>query len=182
MNNIQIYRKELEIRLSAKSPKPKIKKLKLHAPAIREYWPGQGGFYAGIVCDIKTNQRWHLILAEGHSETTWGGYGQTCDGADSFTDGAQNTQHLLADGNEHPAAQWAASLEIDGHKDFYLPAQKELNLVYINLQDKCAPKYHWSSTQYSSNGAWVQTFEHGYQLFNYKGRTLAVRAVRRLPL
>lgn len=179
---MQIYHKELERRLAGKSPKPKTKQTKLHPPAIREYWQGQGGFYAGIVCDIKTNQRWHLILAEGYAETTWGGYGQTCDGADSFTDGAQNTQQLLADSNEHPAAQWAASLEIDGHKDFYLPAQKELNLIYINLQDKCAKKYHWSSTQFSSNRAWLQHFEHGYQSIGRKDHQLAVRAVRRLPL
>lgn len=177
---MQIYHKELEIRLSAKSPKPKIKKLKMHPPTIRDYWPEQGGFYAGIACDIKTNQRWHLILAESHSETTWGGYGQTCDGADSFTDGVQNTQHLLADSNEHPAAQWAASLEIDGHADFYLPAQKELMLVYINLQDKCAPKYHWSSTQCSSNFAWFQDFEYGGQGLYGKDDRLAVRAVRRI--
>lgn len=182
MNNMQIYHRELEKRLSGKSSKPRAKNKDLYPLAIRAYWQGQGGYYAGIVCDIQTNQRWHLILAEGHSETTWGGYGQACDGADSFTDGAQNTQHLLADSNEHPAAQWAASLEIDGHKDFYLPAQKELNLVYINLQDKCAPKYHWSSTQCSSYDAWYQRFEDGNQSLHSKGTTLAVRAVRRLPL
>lgn len=33
------------------------------APAIGQPWPEQGGIYAGIIRDTKTNQQWHLIMA-----------------------------------------------------------------------------------------------------------------------
>lgn len=173
MTNMTIYKTELERQLTQAKPKT------VKPPQIGSYWQGQGGFYAGVIRDTKTNERWHLILAEGQTEATWGGYDQKCEGADSFTDGIQNTQRLHSDSQDHPAAQWTSSLEIDGHSDFYLPAQKELNLIYTNLQDKCAPRWHWSSTQYSATHAWDQGFENGYQDFDDKDTTLAVRAVRR---
>ena len=151
-------------------------------PAIREYWPGQGGLYAGIVCDIKTGKRWHLILAEGQTNAAWGGYGSKTENCGDYTDGAANTKALLEDSNEHPAALWTSRISIDGHEDFYLPAQKELNLLYINLQDKCEQDIHWSSTQNGAFSAWYQCFEDGYQGFNGKDNEFSVRAVRRIQL
>lgn len=155
---------------------------KLTPPPVGEPWPTQGGIYAGIIRDVKTGNRWHLIMAEGQAKLPWGGYGEISANAADFTDGAANTKALLEDEHDHPAAKWAASISIDGHEDFYLPAQKELNLLYINLQDKCKETYHWSSTQCSSSDAWCQDFEDGSQDTYYKGVEFAVRAVRRLPI
>ena len=154
----------------------------LTPPRIGGYWHGQGGFYAGIVRDTKTDQQWHLIMAVDQTTEQWGSSRKELTGCDSFTDGAANTKAIIEQTDEDCAATWASKLSIDGHEDFYLPAQKELNLIYINLQDKCAPEIHWSSTQYSSSLAWLQYFEYGLQLIGSKDDTLAVRAVRRLPL
>lgn len=155
---------------------------KLTPPPVGEPWPTQGGIYAGIIRDVKTGNRWHLIMAEGQAKLPWGGYGKSTANATDFTDGAANTKALLEDEHDHPAAKWASSISIDGHEDFYLPAQKELNLLYINLQDKCKQTHHWSSTQFSSLGAWFQDFEDGFQYAGSKANELQVRAVRRLPI
>lgn len=151
-------------------------------PKIGEYWQDQGGFYAGIVRDTKTNVQWHLILAEGQAKEQWGKYGKKLTGCDNVTDGIANTKSILEQTDSDCAATWASKLSIDGHEDFYLPAQKELNLIYVNLQDKCSDDIHWSSTQCSAYTAWSQHFEDGCQGTDFKDGQLAVRAVRRLPL
>lgn len=151
-------------------------------PAIGQYWPGQGGHYAGIIRDTATNQQWHLILATQKLEGTWGEYGEKIEGEFSYTDGAANTALMTAAEPDNKAIAQIKAIDTDGHQDFYLPAQKELNLIYINLQDQCDKRWHWSSTQYSSNCALNQHFEYGYQYIRGKDSKLAVRAVRRLPI
>ncbi len=153
-------------------------------PKIRSYWKEQGGIYAGIICDVKTEKSWHLIVSENKPdcELEWGPYGVEIDGCSDYTDGQANTKAIIESSHKCPAAQWAAELQVDGFSDWYLPAQKELNLIYINLSDKCAPDWHWSSTQYSAYNAWLQDFENGYQRISYKDPERAVRAVRRLPI
>ena len=61
------------------------------------------------------------------------------------------------------------SIESGGkiYDDWFLPSKEELNLVYINLHKKGAGNFqsalYWSSSEYSSNHAWVQYFDNGYQ-------------------
>jgi len=149
-------------------------------PAVGDWWEGQGGWYAGVIRDTDTNERWHLIVADAEVKGQWGGYGKEIDGANSATDGHQNTLAMLATGSD--AAIKAASHRADDHTDFYVPSQKEQNISHANLSDKYSKAWHLSSTQYSTTTAWMQDFEDGYQDFGSKNDSSVVRPVRRITI
>ncbi len=161
-------------------------------PAIGHYWNGKGGIYAGIMRD--GDRQWHLILASETVEPvtedkyqiancafkgTWGQYPNKIDGEFSRNDGLHNTQLIIAAEPENNLALNITSLTIDGHTDFYWPAQCENNLLFINLREHLTQQWHWSSTQYSARYAWFQHFAVGYQCIDDKYTSLAARAVRR---
>lgn len=152
-------------------------------PAVGEYWEGQGGVYAGFVRGEGGALGWHLIVPTHPSATNdgikWGPYNVDT-GAKSHTDGMANTKALALLGDEHQAAMWATKLEIEGHRDFYLPARRELALAEVNLADHFVKGWYWSSMQYSADSAWYQTFADGGQDRAGKGITGRARAVRRL--
>lgn len=175
MKTMAIYKAEVERRLRQKSS------IKTKPPAIGNYWSGQGGIYAGVIRNPASNKKWHLILETEQQKLAWGEYGEKIEGASCYWDGEANTKVLLTN-NKCPAATWAASRNVDGHNDFYLPAQRELNLICTNLHDRCDKAWHWSSTQYSAFYAWYQDFEYGDQYLYDKASEFAVRAVRRLPI
>lgn len=149
-------------------------------PKISEYWPGQGGTYAGIIRD--GNRQWHLILADQQHtiEAEWGTYPNHIPGEFSRRDGRHNTALILAAEPDNTIAGHVTALLIDGHKDFYWPAECENNLLFTNLPEHLAGNWHWSSTQFSARYAWIQDFEDGYQDIYDKGYSLAARAVRRI--
>ncbi|HEU4603156.1 MAG TPA: hypothetical protein VFS24_14375 [Steroidobacteraceae bacterium] len=153
------------------------------APTVGEYWEGQGGIYAGFVRGENGDPGWHLIVpthpSATHDSIKWGPYNVDV-GVASHTDGRANTTALALLGEEYQAATWATKLEIEGHRDFYLPARRELALAEVNLADHFAKGWYWSSTQYSANSAWYQNFGDGYQPAGYKDGTGRARAVRRL--
>jgi hypothetical protein len=68
------------------------------------------------------------------------------------------------------------------YSDWFLPSQDELNEMYLNLHLKGLGgfdgNYYWSSTEYDTNGAWMQSFVDGDQFTNNKGTTTNIRAVR----
>ncbi len=153
------------------------------APAIGQYWQGQGGYYAGIMRD--GDRQWHVIAADktlGQIESKWGTYGETIPGEFSRRDGQHNTALILAAEPDNKIASRFTALLIDGHKDFYWPSQFEQNLCCINLPELFTPEWHWSSTQHSAHFAWFQYFADGYQYLYGKNCSLAARAVRRLPI
>ncbi len=152
-------------------------------PAIGQHWQGQGGIYAGIMRDA--DRQWHLILATKEAadiDEEWGTYGETITGEFSRRDGLHNTQLILAGEPENKIASYITSLIIDGHNDFYWPAQCENNLLFNNLPEHLSHEWHWSSTQYSARSAWSQLFEGGNQGISSKDNSLAARAVRRLSI
>lgn len=151
----------------------------LTPPRIGEYWHGQGGIFVGTINHQAAGQQWHLVLAVAQNKFAWGSEYEEIAGADDYWDGAANTKAMLAT-DKCPAAVWAAFLKADGHQDFYIPAQRELNLICINASHLAEKAWHWSSTQYSAYDAWLQNFEYGTQSIYYKDYTLAVRAVRRV--
>ncbi|MES2181572.1 MAG: DUF1566 domain-containing protein [Pseudomonadota bacterium] len=158
-------------------------RISANVPAPGQIWPGQGGVYVGIMRD--GDNYWHLIMATGVSGVTsahWGEYGIEIPGEVSRRDGLYNTQLILAADPANKIATYVAQLEIDGHKDFYWPAQCENNLIFINAPDHVGTGWHWSSTQYSARLAWIQYFDGGYQDSSHKDTTYAARAVRRLPI
>jgi len=143
-----------------------------------------GGFYVGDLGGYR------IICApiEGQTTADWGPYTDV-PGADSPTDGYQNTLDLIAYTQDHPAANFCSNLTIGGFSDWYLPSKDELNLLYQNRSALEAAgagafddSYYWSSTEYSTFYAWHQSFYSGYQFNYYKDSTYCVRAVRRLPL
>ena len=72
------------------------------------------------------------------------------------------------------------ALEIDGHADWYLPAQAELMLCFVNAREHFQKEWHWSSTQYSAYAAWFQAFSSGHAYDNGKDGEWRARAVRRV--
>ncbi|QVQ75464.1 DUF1566 domain-containing protein [Pseudomonas aeruginosa] len=149
-------------------------------PAIGAEWPGQGGIYAGLMRGRDGQPDYHLIVASAESdgEFQWGGYGSKSS-ATSKWDGLANTKALVEEGG-HPAAEFAASVTISGHNDFYLPAQAELMLAWANVTEVFVEGWHWSSTQYSADGAFSTHFTGGYTSFYDKDRGLRVRPVRKI--
>jgi len=155
-------------------------------PAIGAPWPAQGGIYAGITRDAQSGNHFHLIVSTdpaGSFDATWGGAGTEVAGASDRWDGVANTRALLAATTDHPAAQRCAALTIDGHADWYLPAQRELTVCLVNVPELFeTDDWYWSSTQYSRHYAWFQFFGYGFQDYGDKGYEAHVRAVRRFPL
>jgi hypothetical protein len=151
-------------------------------PAIGEYWPGQGGVYAGVMRGEDRQPDYHLIVAtDDLGKFEWGGYGTEVSGAGSASDGAANTLALVEDG-DHPAATACAEYEADGHLDFYLPARRELQVAEANVWELFAKEWHWSSTQRSAYFAFSMVFDDGDQDLCVKFYELRVRPVRRLPI
>ena len=83
------------------------------------------------------------------------------------------------------AAGSAAKFKVNNYSDWYLPSKFELNLMYLNIGQGStnvggfADGNYWSSSEFSSNRAWLQDFLDGVQYDNTtKGSPLRVRAVR----
>jgi hypothetical protein len=66
--------------------------------------------------------------------------------------------------------------------DWYLPAIRECRLLSANVPELFKSGYHWSSTQFSRNGAAIQNFIAGGQGGIVKYYERRVRIVRRLFL
>ena len=74
-------------------------------------------------------------------------------GADSFSDGAQNTTDILADANTgHPAAERCETSTAHGESDWYLPAFDEAKLLRSNRATLGfpTPTRIWTSTENTS--------------------------------
>lgn len=120
-------------------------------PAIGEYWPGQGGVYAGQVRE-GDGTCYHVILADAKpsSRLAW-----------------------------TAALKWAKTVGVDGHTDFEIPTRRASALLYANLSDRFEKTWHWTSTSYSESYAWVSYFSSGDQGSAHKDTSCAARAVRR---
>ena len=89
------------------------------------------------------------------------------------------------------AMDYAAGLHAHGHKDWKLPSEAELDVLYQN-RDKGALKgtfntsgsfiagWYWSSTEHP-DGAWVERFSDGNRGWGWKGNDASVRPVRSEP-
>ncbi|SFY34431.1 DUF1566 domain-containing protein [Azotobacter vinelandii] len=151
-------------------------------PPLGEYWPGEGGHNAGLVRGENGARNYYLIVPSGPAaefKAAWGGYGSKTTGASSASDGLANTQALLADNEEHPAASFAAGFTADRHSDFYLPSRRELQVAEANVPKLFGAGWHWSSTQSSACTAYGVSFSDGYQYYGAKTDEARVRPVRR---
>ena len=159
----------------------------LTPPAIGQHWPGQGGVYMGTMPAIGNLPARHLIFGnESPTRLAWGPYGTKVKGADSRIDGAANTAailaHKAAHGGDFPAAEWAAAYTAEGHTDFHLASQADLFFASLQPDATFALAPHWSSTQDSSDSAFIQSFEGGGSGWYGRGSDYRVRAVRWIHL
>ncbi|MES2909864.1 MAG: hypothetical protein V4718_00660 [Pseudomonadota bacterium] len=147
-------------------------------PAVGQPWPSQGGIYLGI----HNNQ--HLVAMtapECNFKGAWGEYDQNVTGAQSRTDGLANTKAMAEAGSA--IAKRVLALAIDGHADLFIPSQTQLQHAYTAAPQAFEKSgWYWSSTQSSSNLAFVQDFEDGYSSWIIKGYELRVRAFRVIQL
>lgn len=156
----------------------------LTQPKIGEFWEEQGGIVAGLIRGENNSPDYWLIVptdpAAYIKSIKWGGYGTEEPGADSYLDGLANTTALNNSEIKHPAAQWAASLSINGHSDLYLPSRGEIRVAWVNVPELFEDGYYWTSTQCSADDAFFQDFSGGGQSTLDKSYELAARAVRRV--
>ncbi len=123
-------------------------------PRLATDWPGQGGLFAGLVRGRDGAPDYLLILGpERESELPW-----------------------------QEAMDWAAGIEVDGHKDFTLPTRAEQAVLFGNTRDQFEREGYWSCEQHAeyADYAWMQYFNFGYQVNYPKGNEWRARAVRRL--
>jgi hypothetical protein len=155
----------------------------LCVPAIGTHWVEQGGIFAGVIRGLAGAPDAALIIADdprGHFEDReWGPYGK--DVATDARDGMANTVAMSGAGSQLAADILA--LDIEGHKDWYLPSASELHLAYANVAERFdQADYYWSSTQSSPYSASAQDFEHGYSDVDSKDDEFRAVAVRRFVL
>ncbi|MGB5259133.1 MAG: DUF1566 domain-containing protein [Gammaproteobacteria bacterium] len=123
------------------------------------------------------------VAPEDQISAPWGCDGTRINGADGTTvgTGAQNTVDILACCTDTEiAASCAATYEVNGFDDWFLPSKGELDLLY---QEKAivsvfADPYYWSSTEYDGKLAWFQSFSNGLHYVDFRIDALRVRAVR----
>ena len=150
-------------------------------PAIGQYWPGQGGIYAGDFLG-GDGVIYGLIVADcgpaqDIGKAPWGQNGSL---ALSDWDGLRNTTALIA--ADHPAAKLAAEYIHDGCTDFYLPARRELLPASANLHDRFGNEsWYWTSTPYEDgeNNAWAVYVKYGYADDTIRCNDFRVRPFRR---
>ena len=149
-------------------------------PRIGEYWPGQGGIYAG---DFRGDDGviFGLIVSdcgEDVGRARWAPDGERNNL--SVWDGLTNTTALR---DNCPAAKLASDHQADGLADFYLPARRELQLAAANLPHLFGSEsWYWSSTPYSTSHAWAVDVEDGRVDYNDRSNEFRVRPFRRVVI
>lgn len=106
--------------------------------------PFAGGFFAGLFT-IGAEKFALIVSPKASGEnlgSVWNKSDKDVSGANSYFDGLANTNAMAADGSK--LAKWALGLEIDGHKDWYLPSQDELEIAYRNLKPTGEKNYCWA--------------------------------------
>jgi len=139
--------------------------------------PGDPGYDANV--------RHGIIAAPSDQGTNidWGCYTTTISGADgtALGTGAQNTIDIVNGCSEAGiAARICSDLTLNGYSDWYLPSKDELNKLYLNKSaiGGFTSTLYWSSSEYSSLYAWTQYFGSGGQVYDTKGSSTYVRAIR----
>jgi hypothetical protein len=157
-----------------------------YAEGMAQYIPAIGEIYKGGIVFYLDGNGGGLVCAETDQSTNaeWGCYGTTIGGTGTgIGTGAANTAAIVAGCSASGiAARICNDLVLNSYSDWFLPSKDELNLMYQNLKTAgiggFADDYYWSSSEYSSNYAWIQYFYNGYQYYFNKFSYNRVRAVR----
>lgn len=87
----------------------------------------------------------------------------------------------LGEADWNDAKTLAKNYRGGGYDDWYLPTKRELNYIYENLRTRdfiWDEGWLWSSSVYDDTFAWNQLFSDGRQDYNFRTRSLGVRAIR----
>jgi len=157
----------------------------------KTYALGDSGPADGIIFYDKKDYTdgWRYLEAAPAStefSAEWGSYTFVGGTELGIGSGRRNTELILAVLEEEgTAAQLCANLNVNEHKDWFLPSMSELDLMYKNLKSKelgsFQDDWYWSSSasEYGSIAAWAQRFNDGSRNdYNHKGSVYFVRAVR----
>ncbi|WP_052172562.1 DUF1566 domain-containing protein [Psychroserpens jangbogonensis] len=143
---------------------------------------GDGTLDTGLVCaliDQSTYIRWY-----NGSNLLTGAAGE------AIGTGSSNTEAIIViQGNtDFYAAKLCKDLSLEGHNDWFLPSKDELNLMRQNIGQGnvlglgniggFSNGFYWSSTEFSTNDAWLQDFGSGNQFPNGKINSDHIRSVR----
>lgn len=122
-------------------------------PRIGDYWPGQGGIYAGLQRGNAGETDYHLIVGPAIDPCNW-----------------------------KTAKEKTAAVEVDGHRDFCLPLRKEQALQFANVPELFEKEWYWSNEEHASDStyAWSQYFDSGHQDYYRKRDENRARAIRRI--
>ncbi|HPE58273.1 MAG TPA: fibronectin type III domain-containing protein [Bacteroidales bacterium] len=151
-----------------------------------QYTLSIGEIYKGGIVFYLDGNGGGLVCAESDQSTyaEWGCYGTTIGGTGTgIGTGAANTAAIVAGCSQSGiAARICSDLVLNGYSDWFLPSRDELNLMYQNLKlngiGGFADDGYWSSSEDSSDYAWVQDFNYGYQYIGNKASSERIRAVR----
>lgn len=154
-------------------------------PALGSPWPGQGGIYAAHVRGHDGEPDYYLIVPTDErahfNGVTLGTSGKDVTGATSKSNGMDNTKALAEAGSE--LCKTILQLEIEGHRDFFLMSANDAHMANANVPELFKKdRYYLTSTQYSSNYAFVQYFVDGYHGIHDKYGERRACAVRRIQI
>jgi hypothetical protein len=159
-------------------------KLNTQLPKIGENWPGQGGFFAGIIRGAAGQPDLALIISDERGErenVALGTHDKDVSEAASKSDGMANTKALAAAGSK--LCQDILALDIDGFRDWHLMSANEAHVAAANVSELFNPEgWYWTSTQNGRYTAFVQDFENGYLCDDSKDDERRARAVRTIQL
>ena len=134
---------------------------------IQGYTGETGSFdeYTAYYLEATTSNNWRFIAwaSSAYASTDITGTGT------GIGTGRANTAAILAVDASAPAARACKNYTGGGKDDWFLPSKDELNEIYkAGIRSS---GYYWSSSQDSSNRAWYQNFESGFQFGSNKSTT-----------
>jgi len=107
-------------------------------PPLGAFLEDQGGYFAGVVM-VNGSRRGVVVAgASGELKGIWGKRGEDI-AAKHVSDGMANTLAMAAAGSD--MAKQALALDINGHKDWHIPARDERELVYRTFKPGTQPNY-----------------------------------------
>jgi hypothetical protein len=142
-------------------------------------------YHGGIVFYIDNTGLHGLVAATADLGTgsSWGCYGSAVAGADGTAMGTGNQNTIdIAKGcaEAGTAAKVCSDYVSGGFSDWYLPSKDELNLMFQqkNAIGGFRLDSYWSSSEFSANQAWLQSFNTGVAYSTNKDYGTNVRPVR----
>jgi len=153
--------------------------------AIRDTGPAGGLIFydKGIYSD-----GWRYLEASPSNQSPggqWynGSYTTTGATGTEIGTGSTNTAAIITSQGSGTYAANFCKGTLFGYDDWFLPSRDELNQMYVNLGaygvgNFVTGNFYWSSTEYSADEAWSQSFYNSTQDQDNKSYTGATRAVR----